>query len=334
MKPKRVTSLDVARRAGVSRTTVSLVLNNVTDSRIRPETMQRVIEAAHDLGYIAGENAARAIGFVISRQENPLSCDIYLSQLVYGLFEIAQAADMRLILEMDARRTLVLAHSNSVEGLVLAGARLDEQALQALHEESFPFVVLERLTGSPFPSVYADENQAARRLVEHLIEAGHSRIACITPLPGVAYQFPGASSDERLLGYWQALEAAGLSRSELLVRFGSVSPETGYTQMSDLLELDEPPTAVFATSDIIALGALSLLQQDGLRVPQDVALAGFDDIPLAAYAVPPLTTARVPAADLAREAGRLLLQLMRGEQPAERQRLLPVNPIFRQSTGA
>jgi LacI family transcriptional regulator len=165
-------------------------------------------------------------------------------------------------------------------------------------------------------------------LIQHLARAGHTRIACLTT------GMPDALPNNRLLAYRQALETAGLPYQDELVRFGPFKPETGYLQMSSLLELAEPPTAVFATSDVIALGALSELQQDGLRVPQDIALAGFDDIPLAAYAVPPLTTARVPADALAREAGRMLVQIMRGEQLSAPQRELPAEVIFRQSTGA
>jgi LacI family transcriptional regulator len=328
VKLKRVTSQEVAERAGVSRTTVSLVLNNAVDSRIPPETTRRVIDAARELGYSTKpRDSLRSLGVVFPQNDSPLACDNFISQLLKGFSEIATANRLCLVFERQPGRAMEMARAGEVGGLIFSGPPFDADALAVLKHKQFPVVLLGKLPGSPFPSISVNETQAVSSIIQNLAGAGHRRIACL------AAGSPGAPSDNRLLGYRLALDAAGLPYQEELVRFGPFTPETGYLQMSELLELAEPPTVVFATSDVIALGALSQLQQAGLRVPQDIALAGFGDIPLAAYAVPPLTTARVPSEALAREAGHMLVQLMRGEQPSETQRELSAEVIFRQSTG-
>lgn len=339
MKVRRITSQDVALRAGVSRTTVSLVLNNVSDNRIRPQTAERVLNAAQELGYVPNA-AARAlvsrrtgtIGWLLSGTHVPSAWGGLLSHTLQGLLEITRRDGLHLMVDLvedihDRSSYRGLVEARQLDGLILSAPAYDEEALASILDGNLPVVLLDRLPGSRFPWVGVDDARAAQALVSHLAGLGCTRIACIAQTPRIF-----AHSAERLEGYRQGLEAAHLSNFENLVCTGDLTPETGYQCMHRLLDLPEPPEAVFATSDVLALGALWALHERGRSVPADVAMAGFDDIPLAAYAVPPLTSVRVPAVELARRAVLLLEQLMRGEEPPERQVLLPAETILRQSS--
>jgi len=201
--------------------------------------------------------------------------------------------------------------------------------LRALYEDGFPIVLLGRLPDVPIPFVDVDNVRAAHGAVSHLIRLGHTRIGMITNGP-LHY----TASADRLEGYRRALADHGLEYDDALVAFGAFREESGQAAMDRLLALDDPPTAVFAASDAIALGALVSLRRHGLRVPDDVALVGFDDIPLAAYVNPPLTTVRLPARQLGEEAARLLVALVEGRPVETTQILLETTLIVRESCGS
>jgi LacI family transcriptional regulator len=341
MAEKRITSYDVAKLAGVSRTTVSFVLNHVSGPQISPETTQRVFDAARELGYVPDEAAralvsrsSKSIGLVLSRSSHHITSDVFLNQIVEGLLNVVHQHKMRLILDVvedsgDKDTYLNLIKGKRIDGLILSGPRFDDEALDYLAETNFPTVLMGRLPNSYFCSVDVDNVSAASVAVEHLARLGHKRIACITNAPP---SFTAAV--DRLEGYRQALMKNGLPYNEALVRFGNFGPESGYNQMLSLLEVNPRPTAVFIASDVVAFGAITAIQKLGLRIPQDIALVGFDDVPMSSFVTPPLTTVRLPAMDLALKAGEVLLNLIREKQQGICQVLLDTELVVRQSCGA
>jgi DNA-binding LacI/PurR family transcriptional regulator len=335
----RVTSQDVAERAGVSRTTVSFVLNEV-EANISPETRQRVLLAAEDLGYVPNA-AARAlarrktqtIALVLIREASYIASDAFLPGVMHGLISALRPAGFRLLLEPVATTDepdiyLNLARSRQIDGIVLSGPRSDDRQLAELVDSGFPVVLLGQLPGTDACFVDVDNRATARMAVEHLIELGHRRIGCITNAP---LMYTGAT--DRLFGYLDALAAHGLPKDERLVRYGDFDYESGRRAARALLsELEDPPTAIFAASDVVAIGAIREIQELGHRIPQDVAVVGFDDIPMARYLTPPLTTARLPATQLGRRAGEVLLDCIRGSSLTQHQVLLNTELVVRQSS--
>lgn len=341
MSPKKVTSQMVADRAGVSRTTVSFVLNHIEGVQITDETRQRVLKAAQELGYVPNASAralvgqrTRIIGLVLTRSPGHIASDTFLNQILYGLIEVTQRNQMRLLLEvvedLDHRETYMeLAWSKRIDGIILSGPRFDDEALRALDEDGFPTVLLGQLPGSSFCSVDVDNIAAAEKAVTHLVQLGHRRIACITHA-----QPQYSTTGQRLEGYRRALEAGGIPYDDRLIRYGDFTLESGYQQMKDLLASGETFDAAFVASDVVAIGALGALREAGLSVPRDVALVGFDDVPMARYVEPPLTTVRLPAIELARKACEMLIPMIDGQMPQQNQIILDTELVVRQSSGA
>jgi LacI family transcriptional regulator len=174
--------------------------------------------------------------------------------------------------------------------------------------------------------VDVDNINGARKAVEYLINLGHRRIGIITNAPP---QY--TASAHRLEGYRRALLKHGLPLEEELVRYGDFTEESGYAAMRELLDLASPPTAVFVASDLVAFGALAAIRERGLAIPQDMAVVGFDDVRLARYITPPLTTVRLPAYELGARAVEMLIKMVEGEELVETQVLLPTELVIRES---
>jgi LacI family transcriptional regulator, galactose operon repressor len=311
---KKASIADVAKLAGVSRTTVSYVLNNVTTIHISEKTRQRVLNAARELRYHPNASArslARqrtlTLGLVINKSPAQLSADAFLPSVLYGIASVTAAAGFKLLVEAveDVSRPdayISLFHEAHVDGIILACSYAGNRQLAPLRDVNFPIVVWGQIPGSDLPFVDVDNVRAAQVAVEHLIALGHRRIACITNAPP---QF--TESIDRLRGYRNALEAAGIPFAEALTRYGNYDERSGFDAMCSLLGLSERPSAVFAASDVIALGALRAARSAGLQVPLDLAVVGFDDIQLAEFVLPPLTTVRVPAHAIGATAARMVL---------------------------
>ncbi len=339
-KRRKATSADVARRAGVSRTTVSFVLNNVPGVRISEETRQRVLQAAKELEYYpnaAAQSLARqqscTLGLVLCQPPDRVFADAFLPQVMRGIGHVTEEYGFRLLLQYveDVTRPdayIRLVRQRHIDGIILSGPRSDDEQLLRLREEEFPVVLLGQLPGSDIPFVDVDNVGGARQATEHLIRLGYRRIACITNAPP-AY----TASQQRLEGYRQALEAHGLRYDPLLVRYGDFREESGYAAMTSLLDVQRPE-AVFVASDLVAFGVLEAVKLRGLRVPQDIAVVGFDDVPVARYVDPPLTTVRLPAYELGANAARLVLQLITGEEPKTTAVLLQATLVVRESCGS
>lgn len=336
-----MTSQDVARLAGVSRTTVSVVLNNVQGIKISPATRQRVFEAARSLGYVPDAAAqalvsrrVRIIGFILARHPYHISSDAFVPRILEGLFDTIHRHDLRLLVDIvspehQEQAYLQLVRANRIDGMLLSGPMSDDRALEALENEGFPTVIIGQVHDKPLYSVDIDNCAAASLAVDHLLEIGHTRIACITNAPP-SY----TASIDRLRGYRQALTNRSIPFEPELVRYGDFTVESGYQQMLTLLDSRIPFTAAFVASDTLAIGANAALQERGVRVPEDVALVGFDDLPLAKYMEPPLTTIQLPVSQLASKACELLIRLMNGDQPEKHEFLLDVELVIRSSCGS
>ena len=336
--PRRPTSADVATEAGVSRTTVSFVLNGRSDVKIPAATRARVLEAAERLGYhphaparqLAG-GRSHVIALVLRQTPEQIAADALLAETLRGLAVAARTGGFRVMVEplhLDGPDSsyAALLRAQHADGLVISGPRTDDPQLQALVRDGFPVILQGALPDLDVTSVDVDNVAGARAAVEHLIELGHRRIACITNAPLVY-----TAAQERLAGYRAALEAAGLPFDEGLVASGDFDAPSGHAAMNDLIDRTTFD-AVFVASDVVALGAIGALRDAGLRVPRDCSVVGFDDIPLAAYFDPPLTTIRLPASELGQAAGRALLERIADPSADARRTLLPTELIVRAST--
>ena len=338
MTKKRITSQDVANLAGVSRTTVSFVLNDVKSFNISAETRQKVISAAETLSYVPDATAqalasrrAKAIGLVMTRSPHHIATDAFLPQIIGGLMEVIKDNKLRLLIEYvevkhQDRAYLELARAKHIDGMILFTPRLDDAGLKKLEEVDIPTVVMGEIEGSNLYSVDVDNHLAAKQAVQYLLELGHTEIACITNAPP-SY----AAAPDRVRGYRDALLNSGITPNEDLIRYADFDPQSGYEQMNSLLQNDKKFTAVFVASDNVAMGAKSALREAGLRIPEDVSLVGFDDIPWAQYADPPLTTVRIDAQDLARKACLVLMDLLQGKEPKVKQQIIETQLVVRKS---
>ena len=340
MSRSRPTQRQIAEEVGVSRTTVSLVLNDVPGVRVSPETRQRILEVAHRLNYYP-DAAARTlvsgrtctIGFVLCQSPDRIFADAFLPEVLRGVGDAVQESGFRVLVHSVEDVTapdayIGLVREKHTDGIILSGPRSDDQQLPGLKAEGFPVVLLGQLPGSDIPFVDVDNVGAATQAVDHLLGLGHRRVGMITNAP-LAY----TAARDRLAGYRQALEGAGIPFEEGLVHYGDFSEESGRVAMRRLLDLSEPPTAVFVASDLVAFGALVGIKERGLHVPRDVALVGFDDVQLAHYVDPPLTTVRLPAYNLGYRAAALLTRLIGDELVEEPEILLQTELVVRQSCG-
>lgn len=338
MSTKRVTSLDVARRAGVSRTTVSFVLNNVAGMQISEETRKRVLEAAHDLGYVPDAAAkalasgrSQTIGLLLARRQQVIASDMYLIQVIEVLVREVKHQGLRLLLEVledfgDQDSYLKLVRSKSIDGILYSGPRFNDEALRSLVEHGVPTVLMGALPGTDYAYVDVDNRSAANLAVDYLLKLGHTRIGCITNA-SPSY----AAAADRLHGYKDAVSSAGLPVDMQLVRYGDFDSESGYAQMNSLLDVNPDLTAAFVASDVVAFGAMAAVRERGLRIPQDISLVGFDNVPFSRYVDPGLTTIQLPVVELARRASEMVVGMIRGEPPAQPQVLLDANLTVRNS---
>lgn len=342
MKRAQVTAQSVAKRAGVSQTTVSFVLNNVPGINISEETQQRVREAAKELGYVPhvaaralAKGRSNSIGLILIQPHFQVFTDPYIPNVMTGIADITQAHGFRILVEHVKSPRLVHSIGDMLKGGEVAAVIVNniygsEQEISQLVEQGYPVLSLDIGTWPSIYSVSIDHFGGIRRVVQHLISLGHRRIACITygPLEQSLHTVL------RLNVYRETLEAAGIPYDEQLVREGVFEPETGYRAMQSLLTLHERPTAVFGMNDMMALGAMTAIHDAGLRVPDDIAVVGYDDIRTARYAYPPLTTMRAPELELGRRSAQAIIDLIHGVVPERKHEFLESQLIIRNSCGA
>ncbi len=338
---KRVTLRDVARRANVSTAVVSYVIND-GPRPTSPKVRERVLKAIEELGYHPNAFArglrkqrSQTIGF-ISYDFNPL--DTFTSHYLASILT-AMTAELKrqgyyllmypMLIGEDLAPLNRLLRSGRLDGVVVRLVQnppATDQLLDLVAKTHVPAVCIER-PGDPrfaLRSVTYDDVAGARAATSYLIARGHVRIAHLQGDPRYA------TAQARLEGYQQALIEAGISFDPALVRRCDWNMSAATEATRELMRLDTPPTAIFAASDDMALGALEALRSEGYRVPADVSVIGFDDIPLASEIRPPLTTVRIPLADIGRRAIELLLGQGQPEAgQASMPEVLPVELVHR-----
>jgi len=331
---------EVAQLAGVSRSTVSRVVND--HPNVRPEVREQVWEVIRQVGYQPHAVArslvtsrSHVIGMIIPEAVTTLFTDPFFPLLLRGATEACNSHQYQLMLSLFTANTdrqeiyQRILRSGYLDGAIVASASLDDPLIPNLLRDQIPFVSVGRRPNERIHYVDADNINGARMAVEHLIRLGHRRIATITgPLHMIAGQ-------DRLSGYRQALEARGIPVEEGMIVEGDFTESGGTAAMQRLLPAS--PSAVFVASDTMAVGALKALRQANRRVPQDIALVSFDDIPIASAIEPALTTVRQGIEQMGSMAVEVLLSVLEAsseeETPAQRI-VLPTELVIRASCGS
>jgi LacI family transcriptional regulator len=330
------TIADVATRAGVSIATVSRVLNQTTP--VVPETAERTQAAIDDLHYVP-RTAARVLA---SRRTDTLGLLLpeiggaFFSPLLRGIEAEARAAGLDLLIHATShvahasapgpRRTLA---EHNTDGLVVFTQSIDTTELARLHRIGFPVVLLYQSSpeGLQIPTVMIENEPGAQKLVDHLIRVhGCKRIAFLRGPEG------NQDSAQRQAGYRRALKSNRIALDPALLGVGGFNEEEANATIRQWLIQDIEVDAIFAGDDDAATGVLSALHRAGRRIPQDVKVVGFDDLPVARFLSPPLTTVQVPIEQVGREAIRQVVRLIRGK-PAQSLSLMPTELIIRESCG-
>jgi LacI family transcriptional regulator len=331
---QRVTIREIADLAGVSIATVSRVVNG--RGEVSDETREAVQRVVREHGYSANHNArglsagrTGLIGLTL-----PAVQPTYFSSVLSGTAEALYQEDRRIVLcptqhEHDREVSLLerLMHGTTDGTLMMLPEESDEE-LETLLNHGYPFVVLDplRRIDARIPAVSAAHSSGATQAVEHLLTLGHTRIAAITGPKGFL------ATEERLRGYHAALAAAGTMPDPALELESNFEVEGGFEAMSRLLDLDDPPTAVFAFNDNLAIGAMQAARALGLELPRQLSVVGFDDAIEAAIVTPALTTVRQPLEELGRMAVSLLVRLIENRRFEALHVELATKLIVREST--
>lgn len=322
----------VARYAKVSVASVSRALNGT--GGLSEATRQRILDAARKLRY-APNGAARSL---ITRRTNTVGVllpDMYgefFSELIRGIDLAARARGLHLLVssshgDATGAALALRAMHGRVDGLLVMSPHADAEFLDANLPREVPVVLMNHPAAGARASVSVDNYGGAVAMARHLIGRGHRRIAMISGPPG------NTEADERLRGYRDAL-AKWLPSSEPVVLPGDFSEESGWKAGHAALALNPRPTAIFAANDMMAIGCIAAMAQAGVVVPRDMALAGYDDIPIARYITPPLTSVRVHITDIGRLAlERLALGMEDAEQLQPTDQVLPTELVVRRSCG-
>ncbi len=301
------------------------------------ETKRRVLDAVARCGY-TGNISARNLRKMETRLVTILIPDVtnpFFNEIVRGIEQVAREHSYSVLLadteNLPGQETAYgnLLAARRTDGMILLNGRVPAGLLpqEQLGDKIPPVVAAcEYVTNVDLPTVQIDNIDAARKATQHLLDLGHRRIGFITgPLWNVL-------SRDRLHGYRDALLDAGLTFEDALVAQGNFSIASGVTAASQLLDLPDRPSAIFASNDEMAIGAIRAARDRGLRVPQDVSVMGFDDIRFAAFVDPPLTTVSQPGAEIGRVAMTLLLRILTGQPIDDRRILLPTHLVLRSST--
>jgi LacI family transcriptional regulator len=330
-----VTIFDVADEAGVSYSTVSRVINN--KDHVSPEKRERVLRAMAQLGYVANEQArslaggaSRVVGLLVDSLITS-----YMDEIIRGIDEALDAENYDLMLYTTHRRKtkesvyVTKLTRKLADGLLLILPRNASAYLDTLRQRRFPHVLIDYLSdGQNAPSISATNFRGAYDAMSYLLSLGHRRIGFITG------NMEFGCARERLAAYKEALKDHGIPVDSALIREADFMQPQGYQCAQQLLSLPQPPTAIFASNDMMAFGVMEAARERGLRLPEDLSIVGFDDIPQAEHVHPALTTVRQPLEEMGRSAARLLLHYI-AEPSAEVERIeLPTELILRESCQA
>lgn len=336
--PKRLSLEDIAEKAGVSRSTVSRVVNN--DPNVKAKTRAHVLQIIeqerynpHAAARIMVTGRTNVIGVVVPHAFRVFSSPYYFPMLFDGVGSVVQKRDYAMLLwwrqsgedeEIFFRRIL---QNGLMDGLIIASAPSNNPMVEHVYESHIPMVMVERPPNlvDHISYVTIDNIGASRAIVEHLIAQGRRRIAIVSGDPNNMDGF------DRLAGYKQAMDTAGLPVDPAWIANGDFVRQTAYERAKALVQL--PIDAIFACNDDMAFGVYQAVFEAGKRIPDDIAVVGFDDLPSAAEAKPPLTTIRQPIREKGAAATQLLLDQIEGKLTEPRCIVLPTTLVTRQSCG-
>jgi DNA-binding LacI/PurR family transcriptional regulator len=337
---KHVTLKDVAKRADVSYQTVSKVIRG--EIQVSAEVRARIQKSIEELGYhpnAAAQNlrtqSSHLIGYSWENERRNHYSPV-LEQFQNSIVECAEAFGYHiLLLPQSANRSLdsiyeELVHTRRVDGFILSSVEYNDPRVPIIQRLHVPVVSFGRLSHSDTPAPYVDVDGRAgmAAAVRHLIEQGHERIAIL------AWPESSRVGEDRLAGYRDAMEAAELSIDPRWIMRGRGEIDYGYTAAQKLLDLPEKrrPTAIVTVLDTIAIGVMQVVEACGMRVGQDIAVTGFDDMPMAHHLKPALTTVRQPVWEVGRAVVNVLTAFLKGEQPGLQHILLPPELVVRESS--
>ncbi len=334
-----VTLKDIAERVGKSIPTVSRALADFDD--ISPQTRREVQRVAEEMGYepnITARNLQKqrtdSIALILPSANTLRFSDPFFSEFLSGVVEyIGQRGYNLNISTADAgdEEDVYLKHirSRRFDGFILVRTHREDNRINLLQKHGVPFVAFGRTEhGNDFHLVDEDGRSGVRQIVDHLIALGHTRLACIAEPTDLTKSF------HRVQGFIDGLQAHNLPYTPDLIVESNFRQRSGRQSALQLLDRPTPPTAIVACNDLLALGAINAVQERGLVVGQDVSITGFDDILLAEYANPPLTTVHQPAQQMGGMVAQMLTKIINGEPIEQNQVILTPSIIVRQSTGA
>lgn len=326
------TMRDVARIAQVSTSTVSHVINGTRF--VNPETRQRVLDVMEELRYHPNRLArslrsshSLTLGVLVPNSANP-----FFAQILLGVEKACFDSGYNFIMgnaNDEQERELAYLNvllSRQVDGILLISTGAYQESIAFLSAQKIPLVVVDRATNLPqVDEIFTENKQGGLIATEYLIDLGHERIGCIT---GPSFLTP---SSQRVEGYYEAMQSRGIVPQESWVVTGYFQHESGYRACQQLIQLNPRPTAIFVCNDLMAVGALCAIHEAGLSVPQDISIIGYDDIPLASYTVPRLTTIAQPAEQIGQMAVERLIDRLQDSELEPQSRSLPVKLVRRDS---
>lgn len=336
----QITLRDIARKSGFSVTTVSRALAGYHD--VNEQTRQHIIEIANVLGYQPNllarglrSQRTQTLGLIIPTYDVGFPNEFFNLFLLgvgdaawrnrYDLLVSAQVPGEE---EMAAYHRLV--NGLRVDGMILARTRKNDPRMPYLQSQGHPFVVNGRNAPdepSDFPYVDVDSRMGIHAVTSHFIALGHQHIGLVLPPPDIAY------TGYRLQGYTAALSEANLSLRDDYILYGDLQRSGGYDAAMTLLTRHPQISAIVACNDLMAFGVMAAIQERGLEVGSDIAVSGFDDLPAAEYASPPLTTVRQPIYEIGQRLIEMLINIIVGKPPPETQIVVPSSLIVRASSG-
>lgn len=334
MEKPTITIADVAELAQVSKMSVSRALNG--QAGVSEKTRQRILEAAGQLGYVPNpgirvRGASKLIGLLI-----PDIRTTYMGEILRGVSNAAERMNYSLMLytqgninhEQRTNQYLSLLNDSPVDGVLMVVPRDYEVIVNDLKARELPYFIIDHHSGTgDEPSVTATNRKGTIDAMRHLLALGHQRIGFITGRMDIA------CSHDRLQGYRDGLAEVGLPFDPELVREGDYTQPSGFQQAQELLRLENRPTAVLASSDLMAFGVMDAAKAANLAIGQDISIVGFDDIYMASQVYPKLTTVRQPLVAMGETALEQLVTLLEGRTLYTLRRELPTELIIRESTG-
>ncbi|NBE79970.1 substrate-binding domain-containing protein [Micromonospora sp. NEAU-HG-1] len=328
---RNVTIAMIARLAGVSVPTVSRVINGRSD--VAPQTRERVEELLTRHGYRRRSSSRRPSAALIDLVFNDLDSP-WAVEIIRGVEDVAHSSGAGTVVSAIHRRTssakqwLDNMRTRSTEGVIFVTSMVAPPLQAELRRLNVPVVIVDPAGVAPqeAPTIGATNWAGSLGANQYLLGLGHRRIGFIAGPPQLM------CSRARMDGYRAALDAAGVAVDDALIRPGNFYHESGYAAGTQLLALPDPPTAIFASSDQMALGVYEAVRKRGLRVPDDISVVGFDDLPEVRWCSPPLTTVRQPLAEMGMLAARTVLRLAQGEKIESPRLELATELVVRDST--